>query len=127
MKKNMIRSKFIYKIIIFIIFILIIYILYSVIFNNVQIDNFITIGGRRHPYVPPPPPPPPPTPVECSTNTPHTIVKNCNQYTSSGGKCPCIYATTNGGSNKCQWVVPTDHNGNPINGLLYGGECQTLY
>lgn len=92
-----------------------------------QYEGFITIGGKRHPDNPPTPNPP--TPVvntDCSNAKP-TIVKNCNQYTSSDGYCPCINAKTNGGSNKCTWVVPKDHNGNPVSGLLYGGECQTLY
>jgi hypothetical protein len=59
-------------------------------------------------------------------NTSSTTVKNCNQYTSMGGKCPCINAVTNEGV-KCTWVIPTDHNGNPVQGFAYGGECQTLY
>jgi hypothetical protein len=62
---------------------------------------------------------------DCS-NSSSTTVKNCNQYTSMGGKCPCINAVTTQGS-KCTWVIPKDHNGNPVQGLAYGGECQTLY
>jgi hypothetical protein len=62
---------------------------------------------------------------DCS-NTSSTTVKNCNQFTSMGGKCPCINAITNEGT-KCTWVIPKNHNGIPVQGLGYGGECQTLY
>jgi len=86
----------------------------------IQYEGFV---NRRKPYNPPPPNP---IGANCDNTVP-TVVKSCNQYTSSGGECPCNYARTNGGSNKCAWVIPKDHNGNPVQGLIYGGECQTVY
>jgi hypothetical protein len=86
----------------------------------IQYEGFINRRQRQPPIGGNEPNP------DCSNTVP-TIVKSCNQYTSSGGKCPCINAKTNGGSNKCMWVVSKDHNGNPVQGLTYGGECQTLY
>jgi hypothetical protein len=62
---------------------------------------------------------------ECS-NSSSTTVKNCNQFTSMGGKCPCINAVTNEGE-KCTWVSKKNHYGYPVQGLAYGGKCQTLY